>query len=580
MPRPGHRTPKWRSDELRRNGADLLLVNGKILAADRNFSIVDAMAVRGNRIMATGDGSALQTLAGRDTTVIDLKGATVIPGLIDSHHHFVNRAARAFHGVRLDFYTNVRDLVAAVAQKAKDIGPGKLVLSTAGNAVELLDDLRAPTLEELDAAAPDNPVILTLEDGLRINSRMIERCGLTPATRIPPGGSIGRDPTTGELTGLVAGTATALVWHHAGDGGGSARVYTSDQLREAMVWAQAEANAVGLTGIRHPHSTQQELRVLQSLWECDELTLRFAADVGFEPHEQSPAELEAALRAWGVVQPFGDHWLRLHGVGELGIDQSTDGMLLSWGYSSLPPAARGNTDYRGIMRVDQQQLDAVIAAVHAAGWRPAVHAGGDVAIDMLLNSYERIHRIDPLTHKRWIVDHAHFGQPRHIERIRAMNLLVHMQYHLYMYYPIFAQYHGEAQVAQLFPARQWVDAGIHVAAGSDYSKMPPNPFEGLHFFITRETKKWGVKGPEQAVTREQALRMYTANCAYASFEEDAKGTLEPSKLADFVVLSDDYMTVSERRIRDLRAVATFVDGQCVFRSTEFSGDLPDRMLRR
>jgi predicted amidohydrolase YtcJ len=559
--------------------ADVILVNGRILTGDAAFRIVDSLALCGEYLLAVGSRDEAMACRGPHTAIVDLHGATVIPGLIDSHHHFLNRAARAYYGVRLDYYTSVRDLLAGIAEKVRDVGPGRLILSNAGNAVELLDELRAPTLAELDAVAPDNPLILTLEDGLRINTRMIERCGLTPDTPVPAGGNIGRDPATGRLTGLVAGTATQLVWQRAGDDGGSARVYTSRQLREALLWAQRQANAVGLTGIRHPAAEVQEMRVLQSVWEADELTLRFAMDVGFEPHHQTPEALEASLQQWGVVQPFGDHWLRFNGVGELGIDQSTDGMLLSWPYASLPPAAKGDSSYRGIMRVTQAELDRIIAAVHRSGWRPLVHAGGDVAVDMLLNSYEAIHRQDPLTHKRWVVDHAHFGQPRHIERIKSMNLLVYMQYHLYMYYPIFAGYHGAEAVSHLFPARQWLDAGVHVAAGSDYSKMPPDPFEGLYFFITRDTKKWGVQGPEHGVTREQALRMYTWNCAYGSFEEHLKGSLEAGKLADFVVLSDDYLTVPDKRIRELKALATVVGGDLVHALGSSLAGWPDELRR-
>jgi predicted amidohydrolase YtcJ len=559
--------------------ADFILHGGKILTVDAEFSIVQALAVRGDRILATGSDAEVLALARAGATVLDLKGATVIPGLVDSHHHFLNRAARAYYGVRLDFYSNVRDLVNSVAEKARAVGPGKLVLSTAGNAIELLDELRAPTIEELDSAAPDNPVVLTMEDGLRINSRMIERAGLTPETPVPPGGAIGRDPVTGKLNGVISGTAIPLVLDRASDEGGSPRVYTPEQMREAFLWGQREANAMGLTGVRHPHTEIFEMRVLQSLWQTGELTLRVAMDIGFEPHHQTPAELGRRLSAWGVTQPFGDEWLRLHGVGELGIDQSTDGMLLSWTYKNLPPAARGDPAYRGIMRIDQETLNAIILEVHRSGWRPVVHAGGDVAVDMLLTAYEEADKVSPIAGQRWVVDHAHFGQARHIERIKKLQLLVYMQYHGYMYYPIFANYHGKEGVEELFPAREWLDAGITVVAGSDYSKMPPNPWEGIYFFTTRDTKKWGVIGARQAVTREQALRMYTINTAIGSFEEDSKGSLEPGKFADMVILSDDYLAVPDRALRDLHPLATIVGGKVVFRHEACDLVFPDPLVR-
>jgi len=566
-------------DSRRAGAADLIVIGAKVITGDSAFSIVSALAIAGDRIIAAGSDAYCLSFRDQSSTVIDVQGACIIPGLIDSHHHFTNRAARAYYGVRIDFYTSVHEVLAGIREKVAATEPGRLILSNAGNAVELFDELRAPTLEELDAAAPDNPVILTLEDGLRVNSAMIAKAGLRRDTPVPAGGSIGRDPATGALTGLVAGTATALVWDHASDEGEMSRIYTEEQMRTAFLWGQRQANAVGLTGVRHPHTERPEMRVLQSLWEEGALTLRIAMDIGFEPHRQEPAEMGRALRSFGVTQPFGDEWLRLHGVGELGIDQSTDGMLLSWPYASLPPAARGDPAYQGIQRVSQETLNSIIDEVASAGWRPVIHAGGDVAIDMVLNAFEAYDARDPVKGRRWVVDHCHFGQNRHIPRLQRMGCAVSMQYHGYMYYPIFAQYHGAEQVAHLFPARQWLDAGIIVAAGSDYSKMPPNPFEGIYFFTTRDTKKWGVIGPEHKVTRAEALRMYTWNSAYLSFEENLKGSLEPGKLADFLILSDDYLTVSDHGLRDLYPLATFVGGKMVYSHRSADFDVPDDLKR-
>lgn len=572
------RTTARRAPSLR-GPADLILHNGRILTANSAFDIVEALAVVGDRILVSGSNAECLQTRGSGTTLIDLQGRCVIPGLVDSHHHFTNRAARAHNGVRIDYYTSVNEVIAGVAEKAREAAPGQLILSNAGNAIELFDELRAPTLGELDQAAPDHPVILTLEDGLHVNTRMLELAGFTPQTPVPAGGAIERDPASGQLTGVVAGTATALIWEAASRGGTGARIYSSSQMREAFLWGQRQANAMGLTGVRHPQTEPQEMRVLQSLWEDGALTLRVAMDVGFEPHHQPPEDIARALKHFAVTQPFGDEWLRFHGVGELGVDQSTDGMLVSWPYKTLPPAARGDKNYSGIRRVDQATYNQVIAAVANSGWRPVIHAGGDVAIDMVLEAFEAIDAVEPVHGKRWIVDHCHYGMDRHIPRIVRLGACVSMQYHGYMYYPIFASYHGAEEATHLFPARQFIDAGIVVAAGSDYSKMPPNPWEGLYFFTTRDTKKWGVIGPEHRVTRAEALRMYTANCAYLSFEEHLKGTLEAGKLADFLILSGDYLTVSDKELLSLRPLNTFVGGQMVYRDARSPFDCPPALRR-
>lgn len=561
------------------DSADLILHNGRILTANESFDIVQALAIANDLIIASGSNEDCLAFRRPNTTVIDLQGRCVIPGLVDSHHHFTNRAARAHNGVRIDYYTSVSEVIAGVAEKAREALPGQLILSNAGNAIELFDELRAPTLAELDEAAPNNPVILTLEDGLHVNTCMLDLAGFNAQTPVPAGGAIERDPTSGTLTGVVAGTATALIWEAASRGGAGARIYSSNQMREAFLWGQRQANAVGLTGVRHPHTEPQEMRVLQSLWEDEALTLRVAMDVGFEPHTQPPEDIARALSHFAVTQPFGDEWLRFHGVGELGVDQSTDGMLVSWPYKVLPPAARGNPSYNGIQRVDQATYNQVIAAVANSGWRPVIHAGGDVAIDMVLDAFEAIDAVEPVYGKRWVVDHCHYGMARHIPRIAKLGACVSMQYHGYMYYPIFASYHGAEEASHLFPARQFIDAGIVVAAGSDYSKMPPNPWEGIYFFTTRDTKKWGVIGPEHRVTRAEALRMYTANCAYMSFEEHIKGTLEPGKLADLLILSGSYLDCSDKELLSLRPLNTFVGGKMVYKDPRSPFDCPDSLRR-
>ena len=346
-----------------------------------------------------------------------------------------------------------------------------------------------------------------------------------------------------------------------------------------MLWAQRLANSAGITSIRNPSLQPYEMVAYQRLWQNQELTLRIAMDVNVDHVNLSVEELEKELSAWGIRPPFGDEWLRVNGVSELWVDQSTDGMLNSWSYSTLPLVGEGQVNYRGIQRLSCEKLNQICITLNKLGWRPLVHAGGDVAVDILLDAFAAADQVSSLQGKRWVLDHAHYGQSRHIERVKELDLVVAMQYHPYMYYPVFALYHSAKKAAHLFPAKDWLEEGIMVAGGSDYSKIPPSPFEGIYFFVTRQTKKWGVIGPEHAVTRAQALQMYTLNSAYLTFEESIKGSIEPGKLADLVILSGDYLTVPDEEILELKPLATLVGGKVVYQDQDYEVSFPPNLVR-
>lgn len=565
---------------LRTDGhADLVFYNGKILTVDANFSIQQAVAIQDDKILAVGSNEAINRLAGENTIQVNLNGKTVIPGLNDSHHHFMNRAARAYTGIRLDQFTSVTQILDALVAKAKELGTGEIIISNAGCAAELLDEGRTPTLEELDRVCPNNPVVLTFEDGRHTNTKMMELCGITKERPNPPKGIIGRDPQTGELTGVFAGTAQRLLLSQGSTATGDIGVFTENQLYTAVLWAQRLANSAGITSIRNPSLQPYEMVAYQRLWQNQELTLRIAMDVNVDHVNLSVEELEKELSTWGIRPPFGDEWLRVNGVSELWVDQSTDGMLNSWSYSTLPLAGEGQTNYRGIQRLSCEKLNQICITLNKLGWRPLVHAGGDVAVDILLDAFAAADQVSSLKGKRWVLDHAHYGQSRHIERVKELDLVVAMQYHPYMYYPVFALYHSAKKAAHLFPAKDWLEEGIMVAGGSDYSKIPPSPFEGIYFFVTRQTKKWGVIGPEHAVTRPQALQMYTLNSAHLTFEESIKGSIEPGKLADLVILSGDYLTIPDEEILELKPLATLVGGKVVYQDQNYAVKFPPNLVR-
>lgn len=543
--------------------ADITLFNGRIITVDDGFSIADAIAIKGDRIIAVGSNAEVKSSSGSKTLEVDLEGRSVIPGLNDGHYHFLNRAARAYFGVRLDQYTSVKEILSAIHDKVKTADPGAVIVSNAGNGAELLEEGRTPTLAELDNVAPDHPLILTFEDGRHVNSKMMHLSGITEDIKTPPKGRIGRE-SDGKLTGVFAGSAQKLLSAGGSGATGEAGNYTADQLYEAFKWGQKLLASKGVTSYRNPSLRPSEMLVYQRLWEQSELTVRVAMDVYVDHENNSVDEFLNELDSWGVKQPFGDEWLRVSGVSELWIDQSTDGMLNTWNYKNIPPVGEGVPDYKGIQRISVEKLSEMMVGLNNNGWRPLLHAGGDQAVDIAIEAFEAANKKDSLSGKRWVLDHAHYGQDRHIGKVKALDAVVGMQYHAYMYYPIFAEYHGAEEATHLFPARQWMDGGIIIAGGSDYSQVPVNLFDGIYFFVTRQTQKWGPIGPEHAVSREEALRMFTINAAYQTYEENIKGSLEVGKLADMLVLSDDYLKVDDESIRELHPLCTIVGGKVVY----------------
>jgi len=227
------------------------------------------------------------------------------------------------------------------------------------------------------------------------------------------------------------------------------------------------------------------------------------------------------------------------------------------------PFGRGGK-FKGIQVVPTASYNAVVQELNRQGWRVATHAVGDAAVDQVLSAYEAADKERSIKDKRWAIEHLFIGRPDHYPRIRALGVVVSAQDHLYLAAPSMAKYWGRARAEQVTPVRTFLDEKLLVAGGTDSPVIPYNPFWAMYHFITRETISDGVYGANQRITREEALRMFTINNARLTFEESIKGSLEPGKLADLVILSADFLTVPESSIQSIKPVATMVGGRFVF----------------
>jgi predicted amidohydrolase YtcJ len=530
--------------------ADLILHNGRIVTVDGGFTIARAVAVRGDRFVAVGDDARIRLLASAKTRQIDLRGRTVIPGLMDGHLH----NAGGGPGVDLSSSRSVDELLAAVEARARASAAGAIIVSNGDWHEAQLKEKRLPHRRELDRVAPRNPVVL-VRGGHEfiLNSAALERWGISRATASPAGGEIGHD-ADGELNGELVDTARGLV-----------KLPPPPKLTPEGIAAQMRLlNSVGLTSVRIPGSFQfggdilAPYRMFQELKAKGELTMRVNYLMRIFDFS-SVEKVRATIASWNVRPDEGDEWLRIGGMKTL-IDGGFEGGHMREPYAE--PYGRGGK-FKGIQVVPIADYNAVVMELNRQGWRVATHAVGDAAVDQVLAAYEAADRERSIRDRRWTIEHLFIGRPDHYPRIRALGVVVSAQDHLYLAAPSLANYWGRARAEQVTPVRTFLDEKLLVAGGTDSPVIPYNPFWAMYHFVTRNTISDGVYGASQRITREEALRIYTINNARLTFEEGIKGSIEPGKLADLVVLSADFLTVAESAIPSIKPLATMVGGKFV-----------------
>jgi predicted amidohydrolase YtcJ len=528
---------------------DLILINGRVITVDRNFTIAEGVAIAGDRILTTGNEDQLRAMAGPATRIVDLKGHTVIPGLMDNHLH----GAGGGPGVDLSRARSLADVYAALALRVKLAKPDDIILSNSDWHEAQLKEQRLPLRDELDKIAPLNPVVLVRGGHEYIlNSAALARWNITAATPQPAGGRITRD-AEGRLNGELVDTAKSLVKLPP------APMRTPEQQLADRIADYKKLNEAGLTSIRHPGISVADYRMLEGMRQRGELTIRINALL-----RAGNDGIVKVIGDSGIRQGEGDSWLRIGGV-KLAVDGGFEGGLMREPYEK--PWDENGT-FRGLQTVDTERFFTVVRDLNRLDWRVASHAVGDAAIDLVLNAYEKANAERSIVNRRWSIEHAFIGRPDHLPRMRALGLTISAQNHLYLAGPSLVKYWGATRAGITTPVKMYLDAGLQVSSGTDAPVVPYPPLWTLYHFITRDTITGGVLGPDQRVTRQQALRMATINNAWLNMEERTKGSIEPNKLADLVILNEDPLTCPEQRLRDAKVLATIVGGKVV------SGALP------
>lgn len=534
--------------------ADLILHSGKILTVDATFRIAEALAIRTGRIVAVGSDREILTLRGPATAMRDLRGRAAVPGLIDSHSHLTQYGMRLFRP-DLSKAASVAEIVALIASKVRSSAPGEWITNSGFWNETKLAERRSPTLFDLDPISPANPVFLSRGHLGVANSAALRAVGVTEDTPDPPGGRLERDPNTGALTGRLYESAQELVRAALPEP-------THDELMAAQLDSFRALAAAGVTSVRSASETAAGVRALIELRRRGELAIRTSVALRIDPN--MPAEqLETILREAPAASGMGDEFLSLWGV-KMVADGGSDLAHLRKDYVNRP-------GFRGQPGATAESFTRAVTLCRKYGWRVGIHALGDAAIDMVLDAYEAADREKPISGERWSIEHGYLLQPDHVARIKRLGLIVHPQtWHLYNLRRNFVENYGAAYAAMSHPYRTLIRAGIPIAGGTDWPLQPADQFFYMWVEMTRATIDGEIVGEEHRLSREDALRFHTIWAAYSTFDEHLKGSLEPGKLADLVVLSHDYLTVPVDRVKMITPILTMVGGKVVFERSDLA----------
>jgi len=549
---------------------DAIYYNGKIVTVDSAFTIAQAVAIKGDRFLAVGTDKEILSLAGEKTKRMDLEGATVVPGLIEAHAHPEDASLSELENP-LPNPRTVDELLAWIEKQAQLKPDGEWIIHPVLFSTRLRE-LRAPTLAELDRVAPHNPVFLDGSYGGSINSAAMRASGITQATKHP---GLLRDPKTGKLNGKLRFTAFSLLKLPP------EKKFTLQQRAEALKHMFSLYNRVGFTSFTSGALTLEDTLLYHYMKSQGMLSIRAFLNilVPFPFKELKLEELRAKVAAMGPPTGSGDEWVRIGALktfADGGILTGTAYLRQPWG----PKAAEiyGVTDptYRGILRFTAEEFAPLVQAGAEAGWKMTAHCTGGGAVDVVLKAYEKVNQTLDVRPLRFSIIHGNFYNQQAIKLASRLNVIADMQ-PAWFYKDADAMLYilGEERIRTFHPYRSLIEGGVVVSAGSDHmvilddkeSINPYNPWLAMWCMITRKTERGTVIIPEEAISREQALRCYTINNAYASFEEKIKGSIEPGKLADMVVLNQDYLTCPVDSIKNITVKMTLVGGKVVFDSS-------------
>jgi predicted amidohydrolase YtcJ len=537
--------------------ADLVLRGATVLTVDARDSVAQAVAARQGVIVAVGSDADVAGLIGPDTRVLSLPGKTVIPGFIDSHTHNVHVGEFRYSFEQLntaaELNPSMDDVLQKLRQRAAETPPGKWI---GGRNFDPngMKERRWPTRHELDAVAPDHPVMITIRGGHACvaNSRALAAAGIGRDTPDPEGGVIDRDPGTGELTGVLRDVTSI---RHAPP------VATLADLKRGLATINGMYLRLGVTSVHDAGATPRP--------ESYRAVQESVRDNAFRVRVYLMVYADFALaHDRGLRTGFGDDRLRMGAV-KLFMDGSIQCFTCAF---REPYVSRPTCGHEGL-RYSQEAVNDAVLAAHRLGYQVAIHAQGDYGITMAVNAIEHAMQAHPRPDPRHRIEHTLCPTVDDLARMKRLGIVPNF----FLFHPWFwgdqhiGEFIGRERAERMVPARTAIDLGLRPCAHSDCPVCTPddpvwpsNPLWGMACAVTRRTRSGADIGAAERVTAAEALRMYTINGAWAAFEEARKGSLEPGKLADLVVLGQNPLTVEPWAIKDVVVERTIIGGEIVF----------------
>ena len=546
--------------------ADLILHHGRVVTVDDDFTIHQALAVKDGRILCTGEDQQVLQFKGASTVLVDLAGKMVLPGLIDSHVHPVAASMHEFDHPVPDMDT-IADVLAYIRSRAEALDEGQWIV-VRQVFITRLREQRYPTKAELDEAAPRHPVVFSTGPDASANSLALMLSGIDRDFQVTGPGKIERDPQTGEPTGILR---SAMRYLKIPPAGGKA---TPAQREEQLLKLFGDYLSVGITSIIDRDASAEEVDQYRRLHAANKLPLRTRLSHSVDTSVATPQIIEQIERIAADPLCHGDDWLRL-----IGIKTYLDGGMLTgsaylrkpWGVSGI--YAIDDPRYRGMLYIPHEVLVPIVRATVEHGLQFTAHCVGDGAVHELLSAYEEVNQTTPIAATRPCLTHSNFMSREAIDQAARLGVMVDIQpAWLYLDTRTLMAQFGDERLRWFQPLHSLFAAGVTAGGGSDHMQKigslrsinPYNPFLGMWVAITRRARWCDLPlHPEEALTREEAIRFYTINNARIMFFDHQIGSLEPGKLADMVVLDRDLLMCPIDEIRDARVMATYVGGRLV-----------------
>ncbi len=532
----------WLAPHALAQTADLAVIHARIYTVNPRQPRAEAMAVRQGAIVGVGDD--VSRFIGPATKVIDAGGATVLPGLIDSHGH-VHALGDALENIDLRGLTSEREIVDKVGAAARQRTAGEWILGRAWDQ-NLWLSKQFPDAAALSRATPDNPVALTRVDGhaIWVNRKAMEMADLNAATLDPPGGKVIRD-AEGRPTGVLLDRAQSLVERKIPEP-------AQDQVERRILRALQECARLGITTVHDAGVGAREIEAYRSLIRKGQMPIRAYVMIG---------GAGSLLDSWLAKGPAIGDYMTVRSIKLV-----ADGALGSRGAAMLEPYS-DDPGNRGLSILNRAAIREVAEKAVGRGFQVNTHAIGDAANRAALDAYGDV--LKGPNDKRFRIEHAQVVAPEDFAKFKRYSVIASMQAtHATSDMQWAAARIGPARIQGAYAWQTFLRLGVHVPNGSDFPVESPNPLWGLFAAVTRQDKSGQPPGgwmPEQRMSREEALRSWTIEGAYAAFEEGRKGSLESGKLADFVMLSDDVMTMPAGDIRKTHVTLTVVGGKVVYR---------------